>query len=218
MQDGEVGYCLLNAYQQTQDPKYLSLVKTVIDNYIHYWHAYTTNVDPTCIDCGYFYYSTNTQGFGHFVKNTNMWMGSVTAELAAITGNSSYQMIATQVLHSEEWEVNVKHNFGYLGQDDPSNHSHYMDPHMIPEIWRFTLVAKYLQLTRDSAFLTALSALNTSYIACGSLCHYTTDQPLEYCSIAPYNQIGHNRCQQYILSTSSADTPYPIIGVVEAYL
>jgi len=219
VQDGQVSYCLLNAYQQTHDPKYLKVVKAVMDDYIQYWHAYTTSVDPACNDCGYFYYSTAPQDFGHFVKNINTWMGAVAAELYAITGDAFYKIIAQQTLNSELWEVNVKQNVGYLGWNDPSNHSHTMDSHMVVEMWGLQRIAKYLGLSQDGNVLAALHTLEVAWQNCGETCSNSQDPPFLYCLYAPFDKSLQAQCEQYILSHPSGPPAYPLpivlVGVVE---
>lgn len=112
-----VSYCLLDAYEATGNKKYLDTVKEAMTTFSN---EGTSNVNPECDNCYYYWYSVHENDEGRLVKNTNSLMGLVLARLCELTGSADYCTRATSIHNTEIYEAVLRNNLGYVGYDDVS--------------------------------------------------------------------------------------------------
>lgn len=207
-QDGAVGYCIANAYKQTKYPKYLAALTEEMN---FFWPYFTTDVDPLCLNCGYWY--DNPQNDEPFIKNMNMYMAQAVSKLYTLTGNIAYRDRSIQTFESELYEINIRHEFGYHGYDSTQGHAE--DEHMGVEIWGFAGLAHFLNMT-DSDYPMAINAIWNAWEKCGSKCNSGDyNIPLVNCSLAQDVTGARKACEQFILATESTES-IQLIGAIES--
>ena len=196
-QTGVVGYCLLEAYEQTREARYLN---TVRDGVATFWSQVTIGIDPRCRNCAYFWYSTHPFYAGWLVKNTNVLMGMVVARLARLTGDAAYRERAQQVFNSERYELEVRRNFDYFGFND-RRHRPNQEKHLAPEMWAFDELAHQLGEEHH-----AIAALAEAYWACGERCGANIAQVpgiLAGCTAAHHGEPSRTHCRESIAHFSA---------------
>jgi hypothetical protein len=111
-----VSLALLDVYADTGASADLAAVEAAL---AHYAPSGTTTCAGGCSGCFMFWYSTNANDAGRYVKNTNVLMGLVAARLYLVTGDSQDQALAAAVYQEETYETVQHANLRYLGVDDP---------------------------------------------------------------------------------------------------
>jgi hypothetical protein len=220
-----VSWALLDTYALTNNSLYLTTVERVMVSYLPFS---TTRLGTDCHGCRMFWYSTNANDAGRYVKNTNVLMGWVLAQLYHITGKSGYQTIATQVYNEETYEIAQRGNYGYLGVDDPQYHrATGLDAHIVLETFAFSQVATLLGL-RDSKTQATFTRMNATFWNCGATCQATpialgpTVAPSIYvefmtCYPATFNSVYAARCAHMITSPGQPNlAPFPLVGLLYA--
>ena len=162
-----VSWALLDTYTITQNSAYLAAVESAMANYAP---SGTTSFSKGCQGCFMFWYSTNTNDAGRYVKNTNVLMGQVEADLFRITGDPQYQAMATAIYNEEAYEVVQNGDYAYLGIDDPKyNPAIAPDAHIVLETFGYSQIAALLGLS-DSQTRATFDGMVAAFWNCGSRC------------------------------------------------
>ncbi len=210
-QDGAVGNCLVDAYEQTKNRVYLSTMNSVMSAF---WRFYTVNFDARCENCGYWWDDKNNDT--PYIKNMNMWMSSALSKLYLFTDNPHYKQRALQTLYSEEWEIADIHNFSYLGTDSPKYSQFAIGDHITVEMVGFSRLAHNLRKV-DNRYLAAIQALRHFWLydCHNSGCLFGPYEiPMIHCMLAPDDPQARDLCRTFILSTTSTEA-HQLTGLVE---
>lgn len=212
--------CLLDAYTTTSNNTYLQTAEDAVTAFQNASTATTFN-DPQCSSCFYFGYSLNANDNGRLVKNVNMLMGMIVAKLSTITGISSYTTLANTLFKTEQYEINTRSNFNYLGFNDPHYVTNQSDSHLALELWGIEDLGTNIS---GLAYQTPLLSLKTAFWNCGSACQATTLSDygmFASCYLAGEDTFSKNQCITSISLFSSATVQSHVdatalIGVINA--
>jgi hypothetical protein len=221
-----VSWALLETYTMTRDPRYLTTVERVMAGYLPFS---VTRLGLDCQNCRVFWYSTNRNDAGRYVKNTNVLMGWVMALLYQITRQSQYLMVAGEVYNEETYEI-TRGNFSYLGLNDPQyNPATGLEAHIALETLAYSQIAALLRLPASET-RPLLDRMDATFWNCGSACLAApvTLGPaapgdasiyLQFmtCYPASFNPVYAAKCAR-ALTTPGLQTPslFPLAGLLYA--
>ncbi len=217
-QTGLVSAALLDTYAITANRAYLTTVESVMRAYLPFS---TTRLDPSCGFCRMFWYSTNANDAGRYVKNTNVLMGWVMAGLYRITGKSDYRAYATQVYNEETYEIVHRGDYSYLGVND-RRYSRAIGPeaHIVLETYAYSQIAALLGLS-DSQTRATFDRMVETFWQCGARCQATAT-PNAYsefmsCYPASFDTSYAARCARLLTTPGLPHlSPFPLIGALYA--
>lgn len=215
-QTGLVGKALVDAYIATHNSIYLQTAEKAIHDYLPFS---TTTIDPRCRNCRMFYYSTNKNDYGRFVKNTNMILGMFIGELATV--DPWYKTIAQQVYNEQSYEIGIRKNYRYLGYNDPKySPKGTMDAHLVAEMWGYKELASDLHESNS-----LLTPMIETFWHCGYACQakisssYTPTSiygAFAGCFFASNYTLNNTYCRNMINQNSSiTHSYYPILGMIQ---
>lgn len=220
-----VSWALLDMYTATQNSAYLTAAESAMANYAP---SGTTSFGPSCQSCFMFWYSTNANDVGRYVKNTNVLMGLAEARLFQVTGDVHYQTLANGVYNEETYEIVQHGNYRYLGVDDPK-----FDPavspeaHLVLETFAYSQIAALLEMPGSQTQAT-FDRMDTTFWNCGANCLGwpvalgPTAGPSIYtefmtCYPATFNSVYAARCARMIVTPGQPDlSPFPLIALLYA--
>lgn len=209
------GRCLLDAYTATGNNTYLQTTEDAITSFQNASTATTFN-DPSCSNCFYFGYSLNANDNGRLVKNTNMSMAMVVSKLSKITGNSSYTTLANTLFKTEEYEIDIRTNYNYLGFNDPF-YAANQDSHQVAELWGIEDLGLNVS---GLSYQTPLINLKRAFWKCGSACSATTNSDYGIfagCYLASEDSLSKSNCVTSINTYASSTLDgYALISVIKS--
>ena len=220
-----VSWALLDVYTLTHNTTYLTTVERVMASYLP--HS-TTRLGANCHSCRMFWYSTNANDAGRYVKNTNVLMGHVMALLYGITGGSGYHTYATQVYNEETYEIVQRGNYRYLGVNDPHFRSAVgPDAHIVLETFGYSQIAALLRIPASQTRAT-FDRMVSTFWKCGGKCYSTPiasgfTPPLtiytEFMTCYPvsFNSAYLAGCARMISNPALPHlSPFPLVGLLYA--
>ncbi len=220
-----VSWALLDTYTVTQNSAYLTAVESAMANYAP---SGTTSFGQICQSCFMFWYSTNPNDVGRYVKNTNVLLGQVEAELFRVTGDSQYQAVASAIYNEETYEIVQHGNYRYLGVDDPKfNPATSPDAHIALETFAYSQIASALGLN-DSQTQATFDGMVKAFWVCGSACLAApiTSAPglatsiyaqFMACYPVAFDTTYASVCQQMFTNPNQMNLlPFPLIGLLYA--
>jgi hypothetical protein len=225
-QTAVVSRALLETYALNPDPNYLHAVESAMANFAA---AGTSTIGQGCADCFFYWYTTNANNVGRYVKNTNVLLGLVDADLYLVTGQAQYQASAQAVYNEEAYEVVQQTNVTYFGVDDPKySPTRGPDAHIVLETFAYSQLAQLLGLASSQTQAT-FDALDATFWSCGMTCLAAPIAPNSSSMTTEYSQFM--ACYPTVFDTTYGAgcvrmlanpyqtflPPFPLIGLLYAY-
>lgn len=220
-----VSWALLDMYTITHNSAYLTVAERAMDGYLPFS---ATRLGPGCHDCRMFWYSTNANDSGRYVKNTNVLMGMVEADLYRVTGKIGYHAIASEVYNEETYEIVQHGDYSYLGVDDPQySPTTAPEAHIVLETFAYSQLAALLGLPGQRTQAT-FDRMDATFWNCGAKCLGApvalgpAAGPNIYaefmtCYPVSFNRVYAARCARMIATPGQPTlSPFPMIGLFYA--
>ena len=198
-QTGHAVNCLMEAYKSTLDQKYYQAASDAFNTYLPY---NSSNFDPQCPNCMYFWPLLTESMKDRKIKNRNMLLGMGFAKLALYDRRGEVKNYVNKALNAENYEFSTRNNYGFTSFNDPLYwYYNFPEDHIQYDIWGLDEIPHTLGIPAN---IPQLQNVWNQFIACGDSCFADENSDTRLfisCQLTPYGEPFKSDCKRLILCT-----------------